>query len=58
MLPLFALDDTPIFPKHLASQGKFQNFRTPDYLIGTGPFKLVEYVEDIKIEQEKNEDYS
>ena len=57
MLPLFALDDTPIFPKHLASQGKFQNFRTPDYLIGTGPFKLVEYVEDIKIEQEKNEDY-
>ena len=57
MLPLFALDDTPIFPKHMVLQDKYQDFRTPEYLIGTGPFKFVEYEENIKIVQEKYDNY-
>lgn len=55
-LDLITLADLPILPKHI-----WENVDDPqtytDLPVGTGPYKLVEYVEDQSYRFEANEDY-
>ncbi len=55
-LELITLADLPILPKHI-----WENVEDPqtytELPVGTGPYKLVEYVEDQSYRLEANEDY-
>lgn len=43
-----------IMPFHLFREGRIPEWSSPENIIGTGPFKLVEYEQDIKSVDERN----
>ena len=46
-----------IMPFHLFREGRIPEWSSPDNIIGTGPFMLVEYEQDVKSVNERNPRY-
>ncbi|MBI2908360.1 MAG: hypothetical protein HYX92_11990 [Chloroflexi bacterium] len=53
LLTILAMDFSPIYPKHLADEGK--DMKT--VAMGTGPFKSVSYTPGVSVELSRNPDY-
>ena len=53
-----AHDTTKIIPKHVViDQGKLQDFKNLDNVMGSGPFKVAKWNQDVSVEYEANRDY-
>jgi len=52
-LTVLAMDFSPIYPKHLADEGKDMR----NVVLGTGPFKFVSYTPSVSVEMARNPDY-
>ena len=57
-MPILAIETSAtILPKHQVEAGVFASFKDPKSIIGSGPFRMGEFVKDVSTQNIKNPDY-
>ncbi len=57
-MPLFAIETTlVVLPKSQVESGVYASFKDPSSIVGSGPFRMGEFVKDVSTQNIKNTDY-